>query len=289
MRILFVHGIAQGGKDRAQLEKVWVETLQEGFDQAGKPWPKDLAVDFPFYGDVLDAFVREEDLPRPDDVLAKGAGGNDEFEVFTQAALDEMQQDGPVTEAEVQAQMDPATSQEKGIQNWGWVRAIARAIDRRLTPVSEFTIEHFLREVFVYTARKHVTKEINDIVVEKLTGEPTVVVGHSLGTVVAYNVLRQGLAGRDIRGFVTVGSPLGLKTLAPTLGVLGHPVPQAGWFNAYDHRDIVALHPLESPYFKVKPLIANHGKVNNSTDNRHGIIGYLNDRQVAERIAQAMA
>ena len=285
MRVLFIHGIAQGGKNPAQLEKTWTETLQEGFRHAQKTWPTDIKVDFPYYGDKLDGLVMGEDLPPPE-VMTKGPSQVSDFDSFTRATLDQIQKES-ISEAEVRAEMEPAASQEKGIQNWAWVRAIARVLDYRLTPVSDFTIEHFLREVFVYTSRKSATSAINAIIEAKLTSEPTVVVGHSLGTVVAYNVLR-GAKGLDIRGLVTVGSPLGLKALAPKLGVLTNPVATNAWFNAFDPKDIVALRPLAMPHFGVNPAVVNHGEVVNNTSNRHGIVGYLNDRKVASRIAELL-
>lgn len=287
MRLLFVHGIAQGGKDVPTLRKVWTETLQEGFDQAGCRWPRDLQVDLPYYGNLLDHFVDHEDRPASAGAMAKGGGAAADFEAFARQALDDLQQ-ARVPEVEVRAEMDPAAGQAKGVQNLGWVRAVARAIDRRLTPLSEFTIDRALREVFVYARRAYAARDINALVAAELTNEPTVVVAHSLGTVVAYHVLRAA-RGRDVRGLVTVGSPLGLKALAGTLGVLEHPVPKAGWYNAFDPRDIVALRPLAKPHFEVSPGIVNHGEVDNNTDNRHGIVGYLNDPKVAARIAQALA
>jgi hypothetical protein len=57
------------------------------------------------------------------------------------------------------------------------------------------------------------------------------------------------------------------------------------WLNAYDKRDVVALYPLDRSNFDVSPDdIEDYGKVSNRTDNRHGIVGYLNDSFVASRI-----
>ena len=287
MKLLFVHGIAQGGKNEAELRQVWTESLQEGFAKAGLRWPRDVVIDLPHYGDVLDQFVEAEDLPPSASLQGKGGGAANTYDTFLREALMDLQE-AKVPEAEVRAELDPAAPQAKGPQNWAWVRAVARVIDRRLTPLSAFTIDRALREVFVYTRRADAAREINRLIDAALTPEPTVVVSHSLGTVVAYHVLRAA-GGRDVRGFVTLGSPLGLKALADTLGVLEHPVPKAGWYNAFDPRDIVALRPLEAPYFEVDPGIDNHCAVDNNTDNRHGIIGYLNDAKVAARIARALA
>ena len=288
MRILMVHGIAQGGRKEAELKQIWVETLQEGFGEAVKPWPKKVEFDFPYYGDMLDDFVAQANLPSPATVRAKGAGQNLDFERFMQSALGQLQAEGGISEAEVRDEMPEGASQEKGIQNWGWVQAIARAIDNRLTPASNFTIELFLREVFLYIARRDVADAINAKVVEKLTAEPTIVIGHSLGSVVCYNVLKAQRSRVDLRGFITVGCPLGLRAISTKLGVVSNVADPKRWFNAYDDADIVALNPLDNRWFPVQPKITNHGKVHNNTENRHGIIGYLNDAKVAAQVAAAM-
>ena len=54
-----------------------------------------------------------------------------------------------------------------------------------------------------------------------------------------------------------------------------------------DERDVVALHPLDSANFNIDPAIENKTDVNNHTDNRHGITGYLDDATVAKRIRDA--
>jgi hypothetical protein len=51
---------------------------------------------------------------------------------------------------------------------------------------------------------------------------------------------------------------------------------------------VVALYPLDADNFPVDPAVENHNGVLNSTDNRHGIDGYLDDQKVASRIATAL-
>jgi len=50
-----------------------------------------------------------------------------------------------------------------------------------------------------------------------------------------------------------------------------------------------ALHPLDSVNFNISPSIENKTDVNNHTDNRHGIAGYLDDATVAIQIRNALA
>jgi hypothetical protein len=44
------------------------------------------------------------------------------------------------------------------------------------------------------------------------------------------------------------------------------------------------LYPLDKDNFDVAPAVTNNGTVHNWTDNRHGIVGYLDDVKVAEAI-----
>ncbi|WP_159090006.1 hypothetical protein [Ruegeria sp. Alg231-54] len=45
---------------------------------------------------------------------------------------------------------------------------------------------------------------------------------------------------------------------------------------------------MEAPYFGTDPAIDNNGNVDNTTPNRHGIVGYLQDPAVAGAIAGAL-
>ncbi|HVL51078.1 MAG TPA: hypothetical protein VM754_06230 [Actinomycetota bacterium] len=50
----------------------------------------------------------------------------------------------------------------------------------------------------------------------------------------------------------------------------------------------MALYPLDKPNFPIDPTIENRLDIHNSTENRHGISGYLADEQVAKRIHDAL-
>jgi pimeloyl-ACP methyl ester carboxylesterase len=78
----------------------------------------------------------------------------------------------------------------KGPENWRWVHAVVRAIDKYGFGMSDKAIEAIMRDVYLYISRGGVRNQIDRIVKTFLTEEPTIVVGHSLGSVVAYNVLR---------------------------------------------------------------------------------------------------
>ena len=67
------------------------------------------------------------------------------------------------------------------------------------------------------------------------------------------------------------------------------PHPVAAWTNAFDKRDVVALVPLDPPNFSVAPLsITNIDDLRNQTENRHGIVGYLDKPQIAGPLLEAL-
>lgn len=280
MRVLFVHGRAQGGKSEASLLSEWRKALDAGLASAGLTLGANLDFDMPFYGAVLDDFVKRADLPGPSEIVQMGGGADPRFEQFAQSALLEISVAGGIADAEIQQEM-PDGPQEMGPQNWEWVQAIVKVIDRKWPKFSGGTIERFLKDVYLYLDKPVVRKTIDAIVEEKLTTNRTLVVGHSLGSVVAYNVLRRSQI--DIAGFVTIGSPLGIKAISGQLGLPANPAGSR-WLNAYDERDIVALNPLDEIHFPVAPKIENFAGVRNDTANRHGISGYLGDRVVASRL-----
>jgi alpha-beta hydrolase superfamily lysophospholipase len=286
-RLLLVHGRGQGGQDPTSLKAEWLATLGRGAAAIGRTVPA-VDVQFPFYGDVLEEFARQSAIPLTSDIQARGTADQDEFLVFQAEFAEAVRQRAGVTDAEVDAEYG-ADPQPRGPLNWKWVQAILRAIDKHSPAMNQKSLETFTRDVFLYTTRAGVRDEIDRIVAEKLTEEPTVVVAHSLGTVVAYSVLRNDRRALKVPMFVTVGSPLAVRAVRDQFRPLRSPAPVQSWFNAFDSRDVVALYPLDQANFPISPRVSNDGSVKNSTSNRHGIAGYLDDKTVAKQILDALS
>jgi hypothetical protein len=288
MRLLLVHGRAQEGKSSAIIEQEWMSALQRGFEKLGVSAPPNLKIDAPFYGDKLVELVKKRDLPQAENVATRGGAADDGYADFLEEVANQVSRDGTVTHREIEDEMGPGP-EPRGPENWGWVQAIIRIIDRHTPGISSFSIGELLRDVFVYVNDAPVRRAINKIVADQLTDEPTVVVAHSLGTVVGYEVLRNH-AANSVPRLITVGSPLGIRAIRDRLATpLVMPGGVGGWYNAYDDRDVVALYPLDADNFGIKPPIENYPFVKNSTDNRHGIDGYLDDVEVAAHIAKALS
>lgn len=281
MRLLLVHGRSQGGQDPDRLKADWLAALDKGLQKSGLKLPADVAVDFPFYGDRLDEFARQFALPADPAIVPKGSPVFDEYQAFRREIAEEMRIRAGITDAQVQAEIGPVPA-EKGVENWAWVQAVVRLLDRHLPGVSQTTIEIFLRDVYLYVMRAGVRQVIDRIVADMMAPDTAAVVAHSLGTVVAYNVL--SAAAHKVPLYVTVGSPLGIRAIRNTLLPISNPVGTRGWYNAFDAHDIVSLYPLDKDNFDVDPAVTNNGTVQNWTENRHGIAGYLDDADVAKAV-----
>lgn len=281
-RILFIHGRAQGDRAPNEVRAEWMGAFRAGLSRAGVKLPEGIDIQLPFYGDTLDEITAQFGLPLASNINTRGDALQDEFLLFQEEVANEIRRGAGITDAQIDAEYGD-NPREKGPLNWEWVQAIVRAIDRNATGLSQGAIEIFLRDVFLYVSRPGVQRAIDGIVNAKLDDRPTVVVGHSLGSVVAFNILSQRSDTR-VPLLVTLGSPLAIRAIRQRFTPLKFPQGVGGWFNAFDPRDIVALYPLDATNFNVVPAVENAADIDNQTDNRHGISGYLDKANIASRI-----
>jgi hypothetical protein len=287
MRLVLVHGRSQQGKDPVQLKEQWVAALRGGLQKQGLDLPATAEVVLPFYGDRLDEFAKQFDVPLSEDITTRGGDVAAEYLEFRADMLEAFRQRAGITDDQVDTEYGD-NPKPRGPQNWEWVQAILRALDKYIPGMSDGTLDLFTRDVFLYIKRTGVRTEIDRIVASALSTEPVVVVSHSLGTVVSYNVLRSDPRTLKVPLYVTLGSPLGIRSIRNELRPLKFPGPASAWYNAFDERDVVALYPLDAKNFPVRPSIENNNTVLNDTENRHGISGYLKDPAVAKRIHDAL-
>ena len=287
-RLVLVHGRGQKDQTAQSLRDIWLEALKKGAQKLNRTLPENLDVTVPFYGKLLDDFTAQMALPLTEDIRTKGSAVDDDFLRFQAQMAEEIRQQAGITDAQIDAEYGP-NPRPKGPLNWEWVQAILRTLDKHGGGLGQTALEIFTRDVYLYTTRLGVRDQIDAVVRKALTPDvPCVVVGHSLGSVVAYNVLRSESRQLRMPSFVTVGSPLGIRAVRNRFLPLRFPQPASAWFNAFDERDVVALYPLDNRNFPVSPAITNDDTVKNHTRNRHGIIGYLDDDGVAKVILDAL-
>jgi hypothetical protein len=296
-QLVLVHGRSQEHKDSKALKVEWLDALAEGLAKSSLKLPiADSDVRFPFYGDALYDLTNGKSADAAAEIIVRGTDADADEQRFTRSVIEEIRQKANISDAQL-AQAAGEEVVRRGPQNWEWFQGILQAIDRYVPHGSGTSIALFTRDVYQYLKNSAIRQKIEDGVSQAITpGVETVVVSHSLGTVVAYNLLRREghLRGWKVPLFITVGSPLAITEIRKTLkGFAPTRCPEcaSAWFNAMDERDVVALYPLSTARFPLDPLnpaILNKTDVRNRTRNRHGIAGYLDDKEVAKRIYDAL-
>jgi len=145
MRLLLVDGRAQEGKSPKVIEDEWMAALRRGLGAIGGSLPVDLRIDAPFYGDELIKQLERYDLPPADGVATRGSL-NDEYAAFLEDVAIQLSHDDKVTHREIEDEMGPVPA-TRGPENWEWVQAVIRVIDRRTPGVSNYSIGKMLRDV----------------------------------------------------------------------------------------------------------------------------------------------
>ncbi len=294
-RLVFVHGRAQEAKDSVALKAEWIDCWRKGLAKRGLKLPlAESDIRFPYYGDTLAQLcsgMSEADAAK---VVVRGTGIDDAEKEFTRKLAAELRK--RITDAQF-AEVAGRGAVERGLLQWEWFHNILQAMDRYVPFASSTSIALFTHDVYQYLHDDAVQGVIDEGVAAAIaSGVETVVVSHSLGTVVAYRLLRKLGAERGwhVPLFVTLGSPLGVEPVRDKLkGEAPTRCPECakGWFNAFDKGDVVALYPLNTKAFPLDPAmpaIENKDDVDNPTPNKHGISGYLGDPDVAERLYRAV-
>ena len=292
MKLILIHGRAQEDYEEQALKQKWIATLNEGLAKSGLSLPSGVQIEFPYYGKLLDQLVQDAKTAPKDtsDAHRSGQVYEEAKEIeFVEAMLGEMAMNIEATRAE-KAELKKSIEKDRGLLNWEPLQRLFSYIDKK-QKFGDAILKNFTLDVFMYLTIRDIRTKIDNRILQTFDNEPCVVVGHSLGSVVSYLILKNH-PQFQVKKFITVGSPLGLAAIQKYLELpLQVPscIKDGDWFNAFDSRDFVALNPLNRQYFNVRPPIENKGDVDNHTENRHGIIGYLNDKVVAQQIHAALA
>jgi hypothetical protein len=288
-KLIFVHGINQQGKSSDSLSVEWLESLAKALAAAGYAGTP-LTPVVPFYGDVLKTLSDGQETG----ATAQGAGDVSSGEAaFLAEGLEEIAAKDPRVDGnEVAAVADDVAVDAQGLFAMDRrINAIVRVIER-VSPVHGDWALRLLKQAYVYLRQPGAAEQIDARVAPAFSDGPCIIVSHSLGTIVSFKLLRRmALEGRplDVPLFITLGSPLSLRTVRNALGPSFTPPKGIGhWFNAYDKDDFVALgQGLTRSTFAEG--IENWGDVNNARGDDHGIAGYLSDSKVVSIILGALA
>ena len=295
-RLVLVHGRAQQGKSEGELIEEWMGPLRETLG-ARASCLDDVEITAPFYGKRLIELLARMGDPAPEDIIVRGPAGGDlvddpfydeeSYKALVGEWFDAVRETEGISEERVSEALG-GEYLERGPQNWPWVLAIIRTLNR-IPGLDGDMIERVLRDVWIYLERRSVRKEIDAIVAPAFdTDLPVVCLAHSLGSVVAYHIVKGRSVGK-VSNLITVGSPLGLRICREALAPIKHPSIVGRWFNARDRRDVVALYPLDGKHFSISPAVTHFDGVRNRTSNAHGISGYVTNAEIADEMYRALS
>jgi hypothetical protein len=266
MRLVFLHGINQQNKTSEIIRRDWSGYLENSESLL------DIEIVAPFYGNVLARLI---DAGTPEQAIAMGIPGDDEEREFVVSALHQLALDRGLTRELIEREQ--AITQ--GPLDDRRFLAILRLLEK-VSPLKGGLFLLLVRQAYAYLKRPHVTSQVDEIVKPYLT-EGCVVVGHSLGSVIGFKLLRE--LGLKVPLFATLGSPLALESIKMALR-RPRTVPSgvARWYNCLDLDDLVTLgKPLTAQTFASG--IVNNSEIDNGED-AHSIKGYLGDQDVRREI-----
>lgn len=243
-RVVCVHGVGQQREAPNTLQGAWAPALCGGVALADG-WLAEEEVQAAFYGDLFRPPGRHlavGDPPiQPDDL-----------DPFEQSILLQWWAEAARTDASV---VSPdartlATRTPHAVQ--GALRALSNS--RFFAALGERALLGDLRQVRDYFHEPDIRMQARQRVIDAIGADTRVVVGHSLGSVVAYEALCASPA-LPVKMLVTLGSPLGIPNLifdrldpAPLRSDQAEarprgqwPGPGRTWVNVADRTDVVAL------------------------------------------------
>jgi hypothetical protein len=257
--IVLVHGIDQQQKSSDKLESEWLPALAGGVRIAGFPDIADriwraagmlgnIETRMAFYGNLFLTPGQQGDEPRPftpeEAKLAEALALEWLRHAATRATRERIRETSSRELAYVTQQMGV----EQGVGN------VARSAIGGLARLSWFApfgmafAERFANRALAQVTRYFTDETIRSATLEsvqRLIGADTkVVIGHSLGSVAAYEAAH--LINQPLPLLITLGSPLGLQTIVYARlrpQPPGFPPLVRRWVNIADRDDFIAAEP----------------------------------------------
>lgn len=285
--LIFVHGINNQDNTREEIERLWLDALKaaSGKDEA---WWSNINVHTAYYADILYEAEQTWDSVKNTATAMSISSPDDDFAPDEVAELYlTLQRKWSITDDQVRTYLDEEDQNQdpvrmgKGIHK-RWLIGIARALEDLVPGLAPGVARAFLPQAAAYLQKPGLYDQINNLVNQQVF-EPikddlpnTVIVSHSLGTIVSYVLLRQMFSSEKSPLFITLGSPLGIEIVKDRINspYITPPTVEE-WINGSDREDFVALHPeLNSDTFGPANLI-NISDLDNGYDNPHSITKYL--------------
>jgi hypothetical protein len=283
-KILIVHGISNQYLGESELREAWYPALCDGLERAGCSTPPHENDCFcPFYGDLFrpvghlsaNAIPDADDLQDATDTEARLLAA-----IWEAAATMEREVPGPVAYGETLFRA-PRIAERA-------LNALAKS--KYLADYAPLRFFGDLKQVDLYLNDADVRRKALERVTARIAPDTRLVIGHSLGSVVAYEAVCA--KPERVATLITVGSPLGIRNvvfdklnpppdgfgLGRWPGIVDH------WTNVAAVGDIVAAQKQLAPLFgnKVEDVVIDSGW------DAHSSTRYLNSIEAGRAVARAL-
>ncbi|RLC53091.1 MAG: hypothetical protein DRH89_06975 [Candidatus Cloacimonadota bacterium] len=292
--IIGIHGL-KNKPEKSLLENWWIRSIQEGFKANGL---EQLPFDFELvywadleYEKPLDPAIKDENDP----LFLKHP-----YVPFSHTVSKEIERRNKRRILDIlETGMDKLFLQKNGFGGLDKIADIAihamfSDLDAYYHGNCKFRKELKAREAFRYRLA---------VVLKKYPEHEILLIAHSMGSIISYDVLTQNIPNQNIDTFFTLGSPLGLPVIIKKIlqeqnkeiSSDSKPITPENitrkWLNFSDLDDKVALnYSLSDDYAEnsrnIKPIdnIVENQYEYNGQNNPHNVYGYLRTPQVAQEI-----
>lgn len=299
-RVIFVHGINNEHRTQNEIETTWKASLKTSIGPRAAAWWDDVEFRTAYYADILAQESESWGKAQSNGARMGAESPADDFVQDDIAALYlELQRAYGIDDLAVASELadeddiDFARPMAAGVHK-KWLKAITRSLEKLVPSAGNGLASVFLNQAAAYLNKPGLFDQINALVEDQVLKDTpdlsqTVVVGHSLGTVIMYSLLRLLDHNQKMPQFVTLGSPLGIRIVHKRVGgPYIKPEVVDRWTNGADPSDFVALHPiLDTKTFGPAEII-NYATLDNGYKDAHSPLRYLEQPQIAEVIYSAL-
>lgn len=274
MDVILIHGANQGLAEK-ELFSLWQKYINENFKYQ-IDLLKNVNFKFLYYAD-LRKDVSLFASPATFFIQDKESEQDHEMLQMMQECIDELEQENPERALEfnqTQAHTVSALSFKDVILD-----KLVWLLEGKFKFVDKIFVELVFKEASFYMNNPRYVQKIQERLQNIIqSNQPTIIVSHSLGTLVAYDYCCNIAEKKNsIKQLITMGCPLAVRYMQKLRrDPLSIPdsIENHNWVNIYDKQDYVAVYPLAPKQYNIYPLI--HNKIAKTLEGKpHNIEGYL--------------
>lgn len=263
--IVAIHGINMHRSDRETMQRNWRAELIRGLTNIRSPHADDVTLECAFYGHEYN-----DGKAGLDDGLASiDVKEGFELELLLAIAAAVESDEPDETKLYLPQLVQQALTR---IERWKGFEGPDRVAI------------YFVKQVHRYLFDDNFRARVLDETSKAMQSHPRVVIGHSLGSIVAYDWLVTH-PDSPPTALITIGSPLGLKSISSRLPHAERPPSIRSWTNIAAHHDGVAMVKKLAPSYSTKIVDL---PCDNPRKSAHSALVYLGNVHVADAVDTAL-